>query len=74
MKFIEFGPNQCLNLDNVSFFEDKDGTLVVYMNDGEKVESILSYEQFKQIISAANKNSVEEKIAQLARYQSIPTP
>jgi hypothetical protein len=73
MVFIEVYPGEVVNTRHVISFKEIDGMLRIRMTDFEEVESILSFDQFKQLVQA---DDVETKrhIAQLARYQMIPTP
>ena len=73
MSFIECYPGQVVNTSHIISFKEVEGVLKIRMTDFEEVDSILSFDQFKQLVQAED-GETKRHIAQLARYQMIPTP
>ena len=73
MSFIEVYPGTVINTQHIISFKEVDGQLRIRMTDFEEVDSILDFDQFKQLVQTDDAET-KRHIAQLARYQMIQTP
>lgn len=73
MAFIEVYPGEVINTRHVISFKEIDGSLRIRLTDFEEITSILSFDQFKQLVQTDDQET-KRHIAQLARYQMVQTP